>query len=124
MAPFIIHPVGAQAWYYSLYWLIPVAASLLPENLLLRSLGATFTAHAVGGVIWLYTLPSTPGFWTALIPVVAFERIVFAAGIAASFVVFNTVLHKLENRVPQDVVAIDYRYALGARPVPVRVRAK
>jgi len=48
MALFITHPVGSQAWYYSLYWLIPAAVLLLPENLFLRSLGATFTAHSIG----------------------------------------------------------------------------
>ena len=69
MAAFIAHPVGQQAWIYSLYWLIPAIAIALPEHLFLRSLGSTFTAHSVGSVVWLYAFPSTPAFWLALIPV-------------------------------------------------------
>ncbi len=123
IAAFLLHPVGGQAWYYSLYWLIPVVAALLPENLFLRSLGATFTAHAVGGVIWLYTFApelNTPAYWTALIPIVAYERFLFAAGIAVSFVVFNTVLHKLEHWVPNEVVSVDARYVLSRQGLGVK----
>src|SRR3989344_3452441 len=46
---FNLHPIGASAWQYSLMWLIPIAAHIFRKNLYIRSLGATFTAHAVGG---------------------------------------------------------------------------
>ncbi len=95
---FIAHPVGGQAWYFAfMFWSIPVLAKLFfAENLLSRSLGATFAAHAVGGVLWIYSLPTTPEFWTGLIPVVAYERTLFALGIAVSYVAFNAVLARVK----------------------------
>lgn len=82
MAAFIAHPVGSQAFLYSFYWLIPVAIYLMGRNsLFAQALGSTFTAHAVGSVIWLYANPMTPEIWLALIPVVLVERLVFASGI-------------------------------------------
>jgi hypothetical protein len=50
------------------------------KNIFFTSLGSTFTAHAVGSVIWLYTIPMTAGMWLALIPIVALERLCFATG--------------------------------------------
>jgi hypothetical protein len=113
MALFIMHPVGGQAWYYSLYWLIPVAAAFFPQKLFLRSLGATFTAHAVGTTVFLYTLPSTPAFWVALIPIVAFERLMFASGISISYVALNTFLAKIEQKLELKSITLDKRYVLG-----------
>jgi len=114
MALFIANPVGAAAWQYSLFWLIPLAALLLPEHLLLRSYGATFSAHAIGSVIWLYFMPAmAPAVWLALIPVVIFERSVFALGISASFVAFNTLFSRVEAVAKSGIVAIDSRYVLA-----------
>lgn len=113
MALFILNPIGAQAWYYSLYWLIPLIALLLPEHLFLRSLGSTFTAHAIGGIIWLYFIPTTPAFWLALIPIVAFERFLFAAGISASYVAFNTLFARVEAIAKSGIVSLDRRYVLA-----------
>ncbi|MCX8194973.1 MAG: hypothetical protein N3G22_02605 [Candidatus Micrarchaeota archaeon] len=115
MALFILHPVGSQAWYYSLYWLIPLFVLLLPENLFLRSLGATFTAHSIGSTLFLYFIPSTPALWVALIPVVAFERTLFALGISASFVAFNTVLARVDALSKSPLISIDRRYVLFAK---------
>jgi len=114
MALFIAHPIGQQAWVYSLYWLIPVIVLVLPENLFLRSLGSTFTAHAIGGIIWLYFIPTNPAFWMALIPIVAFERTLFALGITGSYYAFNTVLAKAEAAAKSGVLSIDRRYVLMA----------
>jgi hypothetical protein len=82
IALFVLHPIGGVAWVYSLYWLIPVALFCIAHNsLFLHALGATFTAHAVGSVIWLYTTSSlTPASWIALMPLVALERLTYAAG--------------------------------------------
>ncbi len=97
MLLFVLHPVGREAWYYAvLFWSIPILG-----NLLARSLGATFTAHSLGSIIWLYTLPTTPAFWTALIPIVVFERMLFAGGIAVSFVFLNALFSRV--RVPSFV---------------------
>lgn len=103
MAVFIAHPVGRQVWYFSLYWLIPIVVRMLPDSvrgkLLLNSLGATFTAHAVGGAIWAWTIPMTPAAWIALIPVVAYERLLFAGGIAGSYLVMRSVVSWIEKRL-------------------------
>jgi hypothetical protein len=117
---FIIHPVGRQAWFYSLFWLIPIIAKIMPlkysDNVLLRSLGATFTAHAVGSTAWIWSVPMAAEQWIMLIPIVAFERLLFAAGTAGSFVVLNTVLdkliHKFKWKIPSDVLHIDKAYIL------------
>jgi len=110
MAMFFLHPIGSQVWYYALYWLIPIAAFFLRENLWLRSLGASFTAHAVGSIAFLYTFTTSPELWLMLIPIVAIERFVFATGIASSYYIFNTVLNKFFS-TSRDVL-IDKRYSL------------
>jgi hypothetical protein len=94
---FLLNPIGRQAWMYSLIWLIPFVASLGKKRLILNSLGATFTAHAVGSVIFLYSFWLTPAIWISLIPVVFIERGFFTIGIWTSCLVFNTVLDKLTN---------------------------
>ncbi|MEM4255127.1 MAG: hypothetical protein QXR53_02240 [Candidatus Norongarragalinales archaeon] len=100
---FVLHPVGAQAWYFAvMFWSVPILAKFFyADNLLAKSLGATLTAHAVGGVLWLYALPTTPAFWTGLIPIVVYERLLFAVGIAASFVALNALFSRV--RVPSFV---------------------
>lgn len=112
MALFWLHPVGAQAPIYALFWLIPVAAHYFKANLFSRSLGATFTAHAVGSVAFIYVLPSTPQLWMALLPVVVFERLLFAGGIAVSFVAMNTLLELLSSRIDLSFLQIENKYAL------------
>jgi hypothetical protein len=97
MLAFWLNPVGQQAWVYALYWLVPIAAKFLPDRLLLRSLGATFTAHAVGSVLFLYTIPTTPELWLALIPIVAVERGAFALGISASHLAFTNVMNAVDR---------------------------
>ena len=94
MLLFIVHPVGGAAWVYSLYWLIPVILYFLPHNnLFLRCLGSTFVAHAVGSVMWLYMTGMPATAWLALIPVVAAERLTFAAG---TVVLYKTVVYCTE----------------------------
>lgn len=100
IALFVLHPVGRQVWYYSLFWTIPVIAVFFRRRLFLRSLGSTFAAHSVGGALWIWTVPTAPALWIALIPVVIIERILFASGISLSYVFANTVLQKVQARVP------------------------
>jgi hypothetical protein len=94
---FLLNPIGRQAWMYSMIWLIPFFATLFKKRLILNSLGATFTAHAIGSVIFLYTFGLTPAIWIALIPVVFIERGVFTLGIWTSCLALNTILDKLTN---------------------------
>ncbi len=125
IAAFIIHPIGRQVWFFSLYWTIPIIVKILPKkysnNVLLKSLGATFTAHSVGGAAWVWTVPMTAARWIALIPIVAYERLLFAGGIAGSYVVFNTVLDKLAEKfkwnIPTDILHIDRNYLLFKKPI-------
>lgn len=112
MALFVLHPFGRQAWYYSLYWLIPVAAAVWKDKLFLRSLGATFTAHAIGSVAFLYAFSIPADVWATLVPITAFERISFAIGISISYIAVNTILSSISSRVDVSVLRIDPRYVL------------
>ena len=87
MGLFIAHPIGWQAAPYALFWLIPIAIHLLGcQQLFLTALGSTFTAHAVGSVVYLYIItPMTPQAWLALIPIVPFERLIFASGMVIAY---------------------------------------
>jgi hypothetical protein len=83
---FMIHPVGSQALFYTLFWLIPLAIYLLPQkNVLLHALASTFIAHAVGSVLWLYWIPMNPELFVGLIPIVLIERLVFATGMTLTY---------------------------------------
>ncbi|MBY0109985.1 MAG: hypothetical protein K2X90_02635 [Candidatus Babeliaceae bacterium] len=86
MALFVSTSVGSQAWAYSFFWLTPFLISLIPHrSLFLSSLASTFMAHAVGSVLFIVSTPMIPAFWLGLIPLVAFERSMFAAGITALY---------------------------------------
>lgn len=113
MALFILHPIGAQAWQYSLYWLIPpIIALAKPSHLFLRSLGATFSQHAIGGVIWIYFVaPMAPAAWLALIPLVAGERLLFASGISISYMATNAIVSR--------VGWLQTKYFANSKPAPM-----
>ncbi len=111
---FNLHPIGRQVWFYSLFWLIPLLVWPFRERfLILRSLGATFTAHAIGGAIWIwaFNLPAT--VWISLIPVVIMERAIFALGISASYILMNNILAALSFRklLPRGI-SFDKKYLL------------
>ena len=89
MVSFWAHPVGREVWYYPLMWLIPLAAYFKRDWLYLRALGATFTAHAVGGAAWIWAFNLPASVWQGLIPVVAMERLVFAGGISLAYLIFS-----------------------------------
>lgn len=97
IALFLLNPIGRQAWLYSFIWIIPFIASFWKKRLIFNSLGATFTAHAVGSVFYLYMFGLTPAIWMGLIPVVFLERGVFTIGIFVSCFAFNFVLDKVTN---------------------------
>ncbi len=98
MVAFIAHPVGGQAWFYTLYWLIPISLYFVAhKNIFLHAVSSTFIAHAVGSVIWIYALPMTPAIWIGLIPVVAIERLTFATGMVVVHRVINCCLSTLKD---------------------------
>ncbi len=111
MLLFVIHPVGVQAWQYSLFWLIPIIALLIPDNLLVRSLGTTFTAHAVGSVAFLYFMQSTPALWLTLLPIVVLERLTFGAGISVTHILLTNFMTALFPKGTEHI-NIEYAYAL------------
>lgn len=102
---FNLNPIGASAWQYSLFWLIPIAAHFfrktLPAgrlDLLIRSLGATFTAHAVGGLLWVWVFGLTRQMWLSLIPQVIIERTLMAAGIAGFYILATQLMKVLAKQ--------------------------
>lgn len=99
IAAFIIHPIGRSVPHYALmFWLIPVIAYFKRDNLFARSLGSTFTAHAVGGAAWIWAFNLPAAVWNGLIPVVIAERLLFASGIAVSYVVIKHTLSFLASK--------------------------
>ena len=89
---FIAHPVGRQVPYYALFWTIPILAYLKKDNLFIKSLGSTFTAHGVGGAAWIWAFNLPASVWNNLIPIVIQERLLFALGITFSYLVIKKVL--------------------------------
>ena len=100
---FNLHPIGASAWQYSLLWLIPIAAQFFRKNLYIRSLGATFTAHAVGGALWVWAFGLSKEMWLALLPQSLMERAVMAGGITVSYLVISKAIafFKSYKLIPQ-----------------------
>lgn len=89
---FNLNPVGRSVWFYSLFWLVPYIVWPLRERFLIaRSLGATMTAHAVGGAVWVWVFNLPASVWISLIPVVIVERFIFALGISAHYILFNNI---------------------------------
>ncbi len=95
---FLAHPIGRQVPFYTLFWFIPLIAYRFRKNLYMRSLGATFTAHSVGGAAWIWALNLPAKVWVGLIPVVIEERLLFASGIAISFVLTKKALSFLASK--------------------------
>lgn len=96
---FIAHPIGREVWYFSLFWTIPMVAYFFRDRFLLaRALGTTFTAHAIGGALWIWTFSLPAAVWNSLITVVIVERLLFTLGIIGSFVLVNNLLHLLEKK--------------------------
>jgi len=91
---FIVHPTGLHAFAYALFWLIPVAIYFVrSKNIFLDALASTFIAHAVGSVIWIYTVDMSAYAYYSLMPIVLFERLAIACGIFVLYTVFDYVKH-------------------------------
>lgn len=113
---FIAHPIGWTVWYYTLFWTIPIIAYFFRDRFIFaRALGATFTAHAVGGALWIWAFALPAKVWISLIPIVAMERGFFAIGICVSFVLVNNLLAFLEKKHILNLgFKIDHRYLFGS----------
>lgn len=111
---FNLHPIGRSVWYFSLFWLIPVIVYPFRDRfLLLRALGSTFSAHAVGGAVWIWAFGLPALVWQGLIPVVILERSIFALGISASYIFSNNILAILaKNKLLSRAFSVDKRYLL------------
>lgn len=113
MLLFIVHPIGKNVWYYSLFWLIPIAAYFFREkSLYIRSLGSTFTQHAIGGVLWLYAFNLPEELWISLIPIVFLERFIIAGGISLSYVLFNNIFALIKKNYGSSLI-IGKKYLLS-----------
>jgi len=111
---FNLHPIGRTVWFYSLYWLIPLALWPFRKRFLFaRALGSTFTAHAVGGAAWIWAFNLPAPVWISLIPTVALERAIFALGISASYILVNNLISILSVRIALlKSVGVDRRYLI------------
>lgn len=118
MIAFWIHPEGRQVWYYAFYWIIPFAMYFLRDRFLFaRALGATFTAHSVGSVLFLWIFNLKAAIWTSLIPIVWMERGLMAIGITLVYMAFNFLLSVVVNKigVALPFVKLNSRYSFGAK---------
>ena len=118
---FVLHPIGRTVWFFTLFWTIPILLKIIPQKysntVPAKSLGATFTAHSVGGALWIWTVPMTAQMWINLIPVVAYERALFALGIGVSYIGINFLLDFVFNKLKVDVknvLNIDKKFTLKA----------
>lgn len=91
---FIAHPVGMQSAWYSLFWIIPVGASFY-SGLFFTALGSSFTAHAVGTLVWLYAGQLTAADFILLAPVVIIERVMIAVSMMLAYKLVIAVYSKI-----------------------------
>ncbi len=105
---FLLHPIGREVWFYSLFWLIPVAVAQFKDRIdsALRhpvartysySLGTAFVDHSVGSVVYLWFLSIPAQFWVAAIPITLFERLLIALGITFSFHAVKAAMNALQD---------------------------
>lgn len=92
MMLFSIHPVGGQVFYYSWYWFIPIGCYFFVQDTMpSRALAASFIAHAIGSVIWLYLGQIPAHVWHGLIPLVIVERLIIAVGMIGYVYLFKAI---------------------------------
>jgi hypothetical protein len=86
MVLFIMHPTGWYAAPYTLFWLIPLGVYLSGTvNIYAHAFACSFIAHAIGSVIWLYTVSMPAANWYAIMIRVPFERTVMALAMVAVY---------------------------------------
>jgi hypothetical protein len=105
MVTFLAHPIGKECLLYSCYWLIPVGLSYLSEpSIFLRSLMSTFTTHAVGSTLYLYTHDTTSLFWHTLIPQVWLERLTSALVLTACYYACISIIRLIHKLHVEDAI--------------------
>ena len=108
---FFITQTSGYAWCYSLYWFIPMIAYFLQPKknfyaLFTKALATTFIAHALGSILFLFFVPMTTQQWLALIPLVAVERFVFAAGLVCGHYGITWSVVSCKNLIFQGVACV------------------
>lgn len=93
---FIAHPVGAQSVWYSLFWLIPMIMASY-SSLFAVALGSSFTAHAVGTIVWLYAGQLSPVDFALLVPVVIVERLMITVAMVLAYKVIVYMHSKISS---------------------------
>ena len=97
---FVMHPQGAGAPLYALYWLIPACLWVTDgRSLFERALATTFIAHAVGSIVWLYAYNIPASLWNSLVVVVLFERLLFALALVSVYNTAHIVFFTLQSYV-------------------------
>lgn len=92
MLLFCMHPVGSQVYLYSWYWFIPMGIYFFAhDTIYTRALAASFIAHAIGSVIWLYMGNIPTEIWIALIPLVIVERLIITASMIGFMYAFKII---------------------------------
>ncbi len=79
---------------YCLYFAVPILLNLINNKFINRSiffncLASTFTTHAVGSILWLYTHKFDQTLYHKLITIVWAERLLFAA-------IMTTAIHAIQ----------------------------
>ena len=98
MTLFWIHPVGRSAFPYAFYWFIPLFITVMGyNNIFMQAFAASFIAHAVGSVLWLYTVPMHAALWISLIPLVIIERLMFTGILVAGIYFIEFLSSKSTN---------------------------
>lgn len=102
---FNLHPVGRSVWYFSLFWITPVLCYFVKEkSIIAKSLGATFSAHAVGGALWVYAVPLPKAVWISLIPIVIIERLTLAVGATLFFLALVKIRSEIARHTESPVI--------------------
>ncbi len=88
IALFVLHPATAASSWYAFFWCMPLVTLALPKaHFFVHALGSTFTTHAVGTILWIFTKP-LPN-WTVLAPIALQERLALACGMTVCFVGYH-----------------------------------
>jgi hypothetical protein len=98
MIAFLLHPAGSQSAFYAVWWLIPMAMYIRKSSsFFVHALASTFTAHAVGTVMWLYVHPLTPALYAQLMPIVFVERMVYASGMTLAYYISTYFISRISS---------------------------
>jgi hypothetical protein len=101
---FLAHPTGLAAAPYAFFWIIPIALYFKKgKPLFFHALSSTLIAHAVGSVIWIYSVPMSAAAWLALIPIVCLERFTFAAAITVTHSLIAYSMSQRHEAAPRSI---------------------